>query len=170
MKTTWPERDPQDDLRDLRKKAPADFTQRVMASLPHAPDLPLHRRLLRLWPEGRGRWILPALAGAAAMLLISSALLPTPVPSAPTRVSVHFEIHAPDADRVELVGTFTDWQIGQILLTGPDASGHWTTDVELPSGRYEYSFLVNGQQWVTDPNAEVRRNDGFGRKNAVIEL
>jgi 1,4-alpha-glucan branching enzyme len=71
---------------------------------------------------------------------------------------------------VELLASFNDWQPGSIVLTGPDASGHWTTDVTLPEGRYEYIFLVDGEQWVPDPNAEVRRPDGFGRANAVLEV
>lgn len=163
------EPDPLETLRDVRRKAPADFARRVMNALPAEPDLPLLVGLRRLWPE-HGRWFLPALAGAAAMLLVSTLLIARPPQKPHNRVTVHFEIHAPNAQRVELVGTFTEWQTGQIQLAGPDASGHWTTDVALPSGRHEYSFLVNGQQWVADPHAEIRRADGFGRENAVLEF
>lgn len=169
MKTSSSEKDPLEALRELRQSAPPDFTRRVMQALPQEPNLPLHISLRRLWPE-RGRWFLPVFTGAVAMLLISVLLIPRPTPTVNNRVTVHFEIHAPGAQRVELVGTFTDWQTGRIQLAGPDASGHWLTDVELPSGRHEYSFLVNGQQWVTDPRADVRRADGFGRENAVIEF
>ena len=169
MNTPNPEPDFLKDLRGLRQAAPPDFAKRVMDALPAAPDLPLGRRLRRLWPE-RNRWFLPALAGAVAMLVITSFLAPRPARILDNRITVHFEIHAPDAQAVELVGTFTDWQSGRLQLTGPDASGHWTADVDLPAGRYEYGFLVDGQHWVADPNAEIRRNDGFGRENAVIEL
>ena len=85
-------------------------------------------------------------------------------------MTVHFELHAPDAETVELVGTFTDWQTGRLRLAGPDASGHWTADMDLPAGRYEYGFLVNGRQWLVDSNAVLRRDDGFGRENAVLAL
>ncbi len=167
MKTMEP--DPLETLRELRQKAPAAFTRQVMNALPAEPDLPWHVSLCRLWPE-HGRWFLPAVAGAAAMLLISTLLISRPPQVNSQRVAVHFEIHAPEAQRVELVGTFTEWQTGQIQLAGPDASGHWTAEVELPSGRHEYSFLVNGKQWVTDPRADIRRADGFGRENAVLEF
>jgi len=163
------EKDPLEALRGLQKQAPTDFTRQVMNALPAEPDLPLRMGLRRLWPE-RGRWLLPALAGATAMLLVSTVLFSHLPQATNNRVTVHFEIHAPDAQRVELVGTFTAWQTGQLQLVGPDASGHWTTDVELPSGRHEYSFLVNGKQWVTDPRADIRRSDGFGRENAVLEF
>jgi hypothetical protein len=169
MNKPMPESDPLEALRPLRRTAPPDFTKRVMDALPQEPDLPLTRALRHLWPE-RSRWFLPALAGAAAMLLLSTFLAPRSSTSLDNRVTVHFEIHAPGAQTVELVGTFTDWQIGQLQLAGPDASGHWTAEVDLPAGRYEYGFLVDGRQWVADPRAEIRRNDGFGRENAVIEL
>lgn len=161
--------DPLDELRRLCRPAPPDFARRVMAALPHEPDPLLRHSLRPLWPE-RSRWFLPALAGAAAMLLLSTFLAQRPPRALDSSVRVHFEIHAPDAQSVELVGTFTDWQIGQLQLTGPDASGHWTAEVELPAGRHEYGFLVDGQQWLADPRAEIRRGDGFGRENAVIEL
>lgn len=163
------EPDPVEELRSLRHSAPADFAQRVMRHLPAEPDRPLARRLRRFWPE-QSRWFLPALAGAAAMLLISLFFGARPGKGGNHRITVHFEIHAPDAHSVELVGTFTDWRAGQLRLIGPDAAGHWTADVDLPAGRYEYGFLVDGKQWLADPAAEIRRSDGFGRENAVIEL
>jgi len=163
--------DPLEPLRQVRQTAPLDFVQRVMAQLPEQPDSPAWAWFQQhLWPE-HGRWFLPAMAGAAAMLLVSVAFQFLSYPAAPdNRVTVHFEIRAPAAKQVEVVGTFTDWQAGHIQLVGPDASGHWTADVRLPSGRHEYSFLLDGQQWVTDPRADVRRNDGFGRENAVLEF
>ena len=166
-----PKSDPEilKDLRELRRSPPPDFAKRVMDALPAAPDLPLGRRLRGHWPD-RNRWFLPALAGAAAMVAIMTLLAPRTAPPADSRITVHFEIHAPAAQSVELVGTFTDWQAGRLRLAGPDASGHWTTEVDLPTGRYEYGFLVDGQHWVADPNADIRRDDGFGRENAVIEL
>ena len=158
-----------DALRNLRASAPPDFARRVMAALPDQPDRSALQPLLRLWPDG-GRWWLPAFAGAAAALLAVAAFRFAVHPADPERVAVHFELHAPAAQTVELLGDFTGWKAGAIRLTGPDASGHWTADVKLPAGRHEYIFLVEGRQWQTDPNAELRRADGFGRENAVVEL
>jgi hypothetical protein len=31
-------------------------------------------------------------------------------------------------------------------------------------------FVVDGSRWVTDPLAPVQRSDGFGNKNAVLQL
>lgn len=147
-------------LAPTRVPAPPELVARVMQRLPK-PAPPS-------WLPAPQQWWLPALAGATAALLLlfgwyrwsqSQAL-----------VKVHFALHAPGARQVELVGNFNEWQPGAIRLTGPDASGHWTATVALPEGRYEYQFLVDGRQWVTDPAAAVARPDGFGHVNAVCEV
>jgi hypothetical protein len=147
-------------LPQLKTSAPPDFSERVLQALPPP------RRARRWWPEGSA-WLAPALVGAAAMLLL---FLAFPRPNVPRRSLVRFEVHAADATEVQLVGSFTQWETGRIQLRGPDASGHWSVELELPEGRYEYGFLVDGGQWLPDPNAEVRRDDGFGRLNAVLEI
>lgn len=169
IRETADEAGPAAELSSLRRTAPRDFTARVMARLPPEPDRGWALRLRRLWPED-GRWFVPALAGAcAALVLVALTAIPHR-PGAGERMVVRFELHAPDASRVELVGDFTAWQPGRILLQGPDASGHWSADIDLPSGRHEYIFLVDGRQWVADPTAVIRRPDGFGRENAVMDL
>lgn len=149
-------------LAAVRKNAPPGFTTRVMA------NLPAEQRRPAWWPA-RGQWLVPVLAGVALALLVFG-LGWWVRPGADRAMVVHFEIHAPGARQVELVGSFTEWQTDRIELRGPDASGHWTAEVPLPPGRHEYLFLVDGQSWVTDPRAEVRRSDGFGRENAVLAL
>lgn len=156
-------------LKNHRAKAPDGFTERVMEALPSRPKLSLRDRLADYWPE-HGRWMVPAFAGAAATLLLVFGLGLLSKPAASSQVSFHFELHAPGASRVELLGTFNNWETGDIVLAGPDASGHWTAEVALPEGRHEYIFLVDGEQWVADPKAATQRPDGFGRVNAVIKV
>lgn len=153
-------------LEARRARAPADLAARVMAAITPAPR-PTFLEWLGTLVPARRQWAIPALAGAVLVIALLPVLRPRSAPSGPPRMLVHFQVHAPGAERVELVGDFNNWTAGTIQLQGPDASGHWTTDVELPEGRYEYQFLVNGTTWVTDPDAEVRRPDGFGRENAV---
>ncbi len=150
-----------------RVAAPPDLADRVMAALPPEPDRPWTHRLRSLWPS-RGRWLAPALAGALAALVLVAGI--GRLQGTDDRVAVTFEVRAPTAQRVELVGSFNDWRPGEILLEGPDATGHWTATVKLPPGRYEYVFLVDGHEWLADPRAVAHRPDGFGRENAVIEL
>lgn len=154
-----------EELERHRTPAPEGFTERVMDSLPAWK----RRRVARFWPA-HGRWIVPALAGAAATLLVVFGLGHFGQSSAPVRVAFHFELHAPGADRVELLGTFNNWKTDDIVLAGPDASGHWTAEVALPEGRHEYIFLVDGERWLADPKAATHRPDGFGRVNTVIKV
>ena len=156
-----------------RIKAPEGFTERVMDALPEWSKPTLRSRAAGFWPA-HGRWIAPALAGAAVALLavfgmgrMGSSVTGT---LAQEKMTIHFELHAPGADQVELLGSFNDWQSGDVVLRGPDASGHWTADVTLPEGRYEYIFLVDGERWVADPRATFQRPDGFGRVNTVLDV
>ncbi len=48
--------------------------------------------------------------------------------------------------------------------------GAWVIQLMLPPQTYEYMFVENGQEWVTDPLATQTRDDGFGRRNAVLDL
>ncbi len=152
-------------LENHRSKAPVGFTDRVMDALPAKRQ----QRAAAFWPA-HGQWITPAFAGAVAMLLLLLGLGHFKPAAEPVQVGFHFELHAPGADRVELLGTFNNWKTDDIVLTGPDASGHWTATVELPEGRHEYIFLVDGERWLADPKAATHRPDGFGRVNTVIKV
>lgn len=156
-------------LAESRPRVPQDLAERILSNLPEHPA-PRWTQRLAAWVGRSGRWGAPALAGALVTLLLVFAfgrLAPTPHSD---RVTVTFELRAPQAHKVELVGSFNDWRPGEIDLSGPDATGHWTTTVELPAGRYEYLFLVDGKEWRTDPKAAAHRPDGFGHENALIEL
>jgi hypothetical protein len=158
-----------DRLEQHQTRAPEDFTERVMDALP--AWRPAKRKS---WWARQRQWMVPALAGATAMLVVMlglSRFAASPdAPAAQQLVSLHFELHAPGADKVELLGTFNSWQTGDVVLVGPDASGHWTATVELPEGRHEYIFLVDGERWMADPKAATLRPDGFGHVNSVIQV
>ena len=42
--------------------------------------------------------------------------------------------------------------------------------IALRPGMHKYMFVVNGERWVTDPEAERYVDDGFGMRNAVIAI
>ncbi len=157
-------------LEASRISAPDGFVRQVMAGLPERAPAARRRSRLAAGADA-GRWWLPALAGAAAMalLMLGAGLWPAPTPSA-AGITVTFELHAPDAASVELAGSFNDWAPGGMVLHGPDATGYWRAEMVLPPGRHEYLFLVDGREWVTDPQALLYRPDGFGHDNAVLEL
>jgi len=40
----------------------------------------------------------------------------------------------------------------------------------LPSGDYEYVFLVNGESSMPDPRAVFYVQDSFGNKNSLLQV
>ncbi len=155
-------------LESARERAPDGFAGRVMAALPREPERGWIAHLRGLWPA-HGLWVPPAVAGALAGLILAIGVPQYWNRKSSDLVPVTFEVHAPEAHRVEVVGNFNEWKPGDLVLTGPDATGDWKATVKLPSGRYEYMFLVDGKDCLPDPDAP-RRPDGFGRENALLQV
>ncbi len=92
-----------------------------------------------------------------------------PVASAETVHVVRFQLAAPGAHRVALVGDFNDWARDAITLRPAGKPGVWTASVPLTPGRHEYAFIVDGKRWVTDPYAATRR-DEFEVESSVVRV
>jgi 1,4-alpha-glucan branching enzyme len=76
-----------------------------------------------------------------------------------------FQLYAPEARRVALAGTFNEWDINTLPMK-KNGEGTWETRIELPPGRHEYRFWVDGV-WHDDPNAHERVENPFGSQNCV---
>jgi hypothetical protein len=74
----------------------------------------------------------------------------------------------PSIRQVQVAGSFNNWDPGTTPMRRQD--GVWSTILVLPPGSYEYMFVVDGAQWLTDPLAVQTRDDGFGGANAVLEV
>ena len=81
---------------------------------------------------------------------------------------VSLSLKAPDAKRVLVTGSFCDWQTaGFPLKLGP--GGTWKTSLDLPAGRHEYRFLIDGV-WCDDPACTERVPNSFGSQNCVLHV
>lgn len=167
---------------EARVEAPPFFAARVMARVAEAEaagsGAPAWMERLFGRRAGLVARLAPGLLVAALALVIAQvAVRPAVAPrdSAPPvaeengPVPHRFEIVAPEAQRVCLVGDFNGWTICEVPLVRDEARGTWSIQVELPPGRHEYMFVVD-DGWVTDPAAPLTIDDGFGRRNAVIYL
>ncbi len=77
-----------------------------------------------------------------------------------------FRFKAPDAKSVELMCEFNGWK--SVPMTKGD-DGVWTAKVTLSPGTYGYKFLVNGTDWVLDPDNPAKKTvDGI--ENSSIEI
>jgi hypothetical protein len=68
---------------------------------------------------------------------------------------------------VHLVGDFTGWE-GVPMKRGDD--GGWTTTVDLAPGRsFEFRYLVDGERWENDWDADRYVRSPFGHDNSVVD-
>lgn len=75
-----------------------------------------------------------------------------------------------NADNIAIAGDFNDWQPDQLTEQQVNGKNVWTGFFAMPRGENKYMFVVNGENWVTDPLATMYEDDGFGNKNAIIYL
>ncbi|MHC4558793.1 MAG: AAA family ATPase [Planctomycetota bacterium] len=75
----------------------------------------------------------------------------------------------PRAQNVQIAGDFNNWQPEQTPMKKVGDSGVWQTRMELPTGRYRYRLVVDGQ-WQQDPYNELTESNPFGGFNSVIEI
>jgi hypothetical protein len=79
---------------------------------------------------------------------------------------VLFKFHAPPKTKVNVAGTFNNWDPTAIKL-GVNSRGTYTAMVLLPLGRYEYKFIVNGD-WRNGPDCCEQVPNAFGTTNSVL--
>jgi 1,4-alpha-glucan branching enzyme len=77
-----------------------------------------------------------------------------------------FRYKAPDAKSVELMCDFNSWK-GVAMTKGDE--GVWTVKVDLPSGTHGYKFLVDGTDWVFDPD-NSKKTTVEGVENSAVEI
>ena len=116
-----------------------------------------------------------AVAGVGAVLILGLVSFQGEAPAvteqvasggAPPHMFVQFRLEAA-ASRVQLAGSFTNWEPRYELLQY--APGIWTITVPLTQGVHDYAFVVDGREWVPDPYAP-QIGDGFGGTNSRLTL
>lgn len=84
--------------------------------------------------------------------------------------SVRFEVAAPGAAQVTLVGDFNDWNPAATPLRATRRNGVWSVTVPIAPGRHEYAFVVDGERWIPDPHAPRAAAADFGSANSVVTV
>jgi len=69
------------------------------------------------------------------------------------RVPVVLALRFLEARTVAVIGSFNGWQPQGCTLKSVDGEAHWTITLMLPTGRYEYAFVVDGEEIIPDPGA-----------------
>jgi len=157
--------------------APADFTQNLMTKISQEEiqiqtSWVSHLKKRISFPQISFR-----LAGltAAATLIVFFAftfIFNTPVTSPICSAEVQFSLRINDnkSHTVAIAGDFNGWNPQTNVLEDPEGDGIWTGTLNLEPGKYEYMFVMDGEEWFPDPNALRYVKDGFGNKNAILEI
>jgi len=174
--------------------APQNFTQNLMAkisqeeiqiqpswidqlkrriSIPSLSFPPLLLSFPRKWESIFSFRLVGAAAAAALIVFFAfSFIFNTPDTSLICSAEVQFSLRVNDnkAHTVAIAGDFNGWNPQTNILEDPEGDGIWTGTLKLEPGKYEYMFVMDGEKWFPDPNALRYVKDGFGNKNAILEI
>ena len=171
-----------------RPAVPDGFVARVMERTT-TPATPAWRRMAdALWAPRAFQWNVASAAAVACLaLLVVGGMVARGLPwqgapppdggvatsaaatAPPTPVLVRLVVVQPGARTVQAAGDFNGWNPTRTPLEQM-SSGAWTVTIPLEPGRYEYQFVVDGRQWIADPFAAEQNDDGFGSRNAVLDV
>lgn len=161
----------------LPKPAPETFTQNIMAKISQK-----EMQIQTSWIDRIKRQIsIPRLSfrlvGAAAITILIVFFTftfvfntPDTSPICSAEVQFYLKINDSKAHTVAIAGDFNGWNPQANILEDPEGDGIWTGTLKLEPGRYEYMFVLDGEKWLPDPNALRYVKDGFGNKNAILEI
>jgi 1,4-alpha-glucan branching enzyme len=79
---------------------------------------------------------------------------------------VLFSLVAPEANEVELVGSFNNWDREHGVKLKRNSNGVWHTKLDLTPGRHLYKFIIDGA-WCADPANE---NRSAPNEDCVLEV
>lgn len=75
-------------------------------------------------------------------------------------------IRAPVSARVEVAGTFSDWDPVPLMLK----DGYWEALVNVPPGRYRVAYRIDGGPWRAPSGVSVARIREFGGEVGLIVI
>ena len=76
---------------------------------------------------------------------------------------------APQAKQVAIVGEFNAWNVKDGVKMKKQKGGSFKAIVELETGKeYQFRYLVDGETWVNDWEADAYAPTSFGVENSVV--
>jgi hypothetical protein len=135
----------------------AEVDRRALAEIARdrAPRVLLFRR--------RVAWIAALACAAATLLLVLMNQATAP------ESMVRFAIQEPSARSITIVGDFNDWDPAMTPLAR-SGDGEWKVSLELPPGRYRYSYLVDGSTWMADPERPALPDRDFDAPTSLVTV
>jgi len=156
---------------------PQNLTQNIMAKISQE-EIQIqsswidHLKRQIFFPRLTFRLVGTAAAAALVVFFAFTFIFNTPDTSPICSAEVQFSLRVNDnkAHTVAIAGDFNNWDPQANILKDTEGDGIWTGTLKLEPGRYEYMFVMDGEKWFPDPNALRYVKDGFGNKNAILEI
>lgn len=157
--------------------APENLTKNVMAKI-FQKEIQIqtswmdHLKKRISIPQFSFRLVSGAIAVALVVFFAFTFIFNTPDTSLICSAEVQFSLKINDnkAHTVAIAGDFNGWNPQANILEDPEGDGIWTGTLKLEPGKYEYMFVLDGEKWFPDPNALRYVKDGFGNRNAILEI
>lgn len=87
----------------------------------------------------------------------------------PAERETAFQISAPEAKEVYIVGDFNHWKINDASRLSRLDDGKWEKRFTLSPGKYRYKFVVDGK-WVLDSLNQDKEQNPYGTYDSVKNL
>jgi 1,4-alpha-glucan branching enzyme len=72
------------------------------------------------------------------------------------------------ANRINLTGDFNNWDIESIPMK-KNKSGAFSASVDLKQGKdYEFRYIIDGKDWLNEPDADMFVANVFLGENSVV--
>jgi 1,4-alpha-glucan branching enzyme len=72
------------------------------------------------------------------------------------------------ANRINLAGDFNNWDIENIPMK-KQIGGEFSTSIDLKKGKeYEFKYIINGNDWLNDIEADKFVQNAFHSENSVV--
>ncbi|MGL1861647.1 MAG: glycogen-binding domain-containing protein [Pseudodesulfovibrio sp.] len=156
--------------------APEGFSARVMRELqPKKASVWMRFKLWLFGPQSMTFTpiqVVPVMTCVVALIVLGIVQMKPPAMSEDTvrLSSVRFVLNDMNmnARTVSVIGSFNSWKAERSVMYYNNDEGTWILEATLPPGDHEYMFLVDGVKLVSDPQASMSRDDGFGNKNSIL--
>ena len=156
---------------------PENLTENIMAKIPQE-DVQIQSswldRIKKQVSIPQLSFRLAGVAATAALIVFFAFtfIFNTPDSSLICSAEVQFTLKMNDnkAHTVAIAGDFNGWNPQVNLLENSEGNNIWSGTLKLEPGRYEYMFVLDGERWFPDPNALRYVKDGFGNRNAILEI
>jgi hypothetical protein len=73
-----------------------------------------------------------------------------------------------ELESVHVSGSFNAWADPGTALVHDGDSDRWALELELAAGSYQYKFVLDGSDWIADPNNSETEGDGYGGINSIV--